>query len=50
MDKIMISLIQRFIYEHAGDVLMDDPSPFDINELPYYMKDIIQENENERSN
>lgn len=50
MDKIMILVIQRFEYEHAGSVLMDDPTPFDVNELPHYLKDIIQENENERSN
>ena len=50
MDKIMVVIIQRFEYEHAGIVLMDDSPPFDINELPYYMKYIIQENENERSN
>ena len=50
MDKIMILIIQRFEYEHAVSVLMDEIVPFDINELPHYMKDIIQENENERSN
>ena len=50
MDKIMVVIIQRFEYEHARSVLMDDSSPFDINELPYYLKDIIQESENERSN